>query len=272
MSIALAWCDFKTYCEEVGPGRAEPPRPAQCVFCAGGRVWFNGGGGACGRRSAAECLAARRRNLLPVAAGLRGLRGARRLRLGRAASRHRRRVRPHPARPGPHPDGGGPMTTAPAIDLDALLRRLHLPTVRRLYPDLAQRAEREGLSRLPRRAHGRRGRPPGPDPHPALRASRALSLPQDDRRVRLHPAGRRPMVFTTNKPLGAWGRVLHDPDLAEAILDRVLERGRHLELRGASYRTRHLKLDLTQAVESASLAPARISGNHRPQFPEPTAG
>ena len=35
----------------------------------------------------------------------------------------------------------------------------------------------------------------------------------------------RPMIFTTNKPLAAWGRVLHDPDLAEAILDRVLERG-----------------------------------------------
>jgi DNA replication protein DnaC len=33
-----------------------------------------------------------------------------------------------------------------AIDLDALLRRLHLPTVRRLYPDLAQRAESDGLS------------------------------------------------------------------------------------------------------------------------------
>ena len=49
----------------------------------------------------------------------------------------------------------------------------------------------------------------------------------------------RPMLFTTNKPLAAWGRVLHDPDLAQAILDRVLERGRHLELRGPSYRTRH---------------------------------
>jgi transposase len=29
----------------------------------------------------------------------------------------------------------------------------------------------------------------------------------------------RPMIFTTNKPLAAWGLVLHDPDLAEAILD-----------------------------------------------------
>jgi DNA replication protein DnaC len=40
------------------------------------------------------------------------------------------------------------------------------------------------------------------------------------------------MAFTTNKPLAAWGRVLHDPDLAEAILDRVLERGRHLSAPG----------------------------------------
>ncbi len=34
----------------------------------------------------------------------------------------------------------------PAIDLDGLLRRLHLPTVRRLYPDLAQRAEAEDMA------------------------------------------------------------------------------------------------------------------------------
>jgi DNA replication protein DnaC len=45
---------------------------------------------------------------------------------------------------------------------------------------------------------------------------------------------RRPLVFTTNKPLRAWGRVLHDPDLAEAILDRVLERGRHIAALTAS--------------------------------------
>ena len=80
----------------------------------------------------------------------------------------------------------------------------------------------------------------------------------------------RPMLFTTNKPLPAWGRVLHDPDLAQAILDRVLERGRLLELRGPSYRTRHVKLDLTQDPEPSSSAPARISGNRLPEFPEPT--
>jgi hypothetical protein len=81
----------------------------------------------------------------------------------------------------------------------------------------------------------------------------------------------RPMIFTTNKPLAAWGRVLHDPDLAEAILDRVLERGRHIELRGRSYRTRHAPLDLKPSSEPSSAAPATISGNQRPEFPEPTA-
>ena len=54
---------------------------------------------------------------------------------------------------------------------------------------------------------------------------------------------KKPMLFTTNKPLNQWGRVLHDSDLAEAITDRVLERGRFIQLRGPSYRTRHLKGD-----------------------------
>jgi DNA replication protein DnaC len=50
----------------------------------------------------------------------------------------------------------------------------------------------------------------------------------------------RPILLTTNKPLAALGDVLHDGDLAEAILDRLLERGAHFVLRGRSYRTRHL--------------------------------
>jgi DNA replication protein DnaC len=53
----------------------------------------------------------------------------------------------------------------------------------------------------------------------------------------------KPILVTTNKPLAAWGQVLHDGDLAEAILDRLLERGAHFEMRGRSYRTRHLKGD-----------------------------
>ena len=35
--------------------------------------------------------------------------------------------------------------------------------------------------------------------------------------------------------------VLADGDLAEAILDRLLERGAHFAMRGRSHRTRHLR-------------------------------
>ena len=271
-------------------------------------------------------------------------------------------------------------TTRPAIDVDALLRRLHLPTVRRLYPELADRAEAERLSyrdflallmaeevahraqtriqRCVRRAHfpflktidefdftfqtsvrlswlgrflgpefvtqgasliasgpsgtgkthlavalayraiqngfearfttataliddlstaARKGRqrqvlPPYTHPHVLVidevgylsygpDAANVLFQVVNDRH-RHH----RPMIFTTNKPLAAWGRVLHDDDLAQAILDR----GRHLELRGPSYRTRHLALDRHRPAEAHSGHPARVSGNSLPEFPEPT--
>ena len=55
----------------------------------------------------------------------------------------------------------------------------------------------------------------------------------------------KPMLLTTNKPLAALGDVLHDGDLAEAILDRLLERGVHFAMRGRSYRTRHLSAEDT---------------------------
>jgi DNA replication protein DnaC len=58
----------------------------------------------------------------------------------------------------------------------------------------------------------------------------------------------RSTVVTTNKPLAALGEVLHDPDLAEAILDRLLERGTHYLLRGRSYRTRDLKEELVASA------------------------
>jgi DNA replication protein DnaC len=80
---------------------------------------------------------------------------------------------------------------------------------------------------------------------------------------------RRSMIFTTNKSLDAWGQVLHDEDLATAIVDRILERGRLLKLDGPSIRTKHLGLDDPTEME-ASTQPARISGIHRQEFPEPT--
>ena len=81
---------------------------------------------------------------------------------------------------------------------------------------------------------------------------------------------KRAMIFTTNKSVTAWGRVLHDEDLAHAIVDRILERGRLLTLDGPSLRTKHLGLDDPTSSEALD-QPARISGIDAPEFPEPTA-
>lgn len=64
------------------------------------------------------------------------------------------------------------------------------------------------------------------------------------------------MSFTTNKPLLAWGRVPHDPDLADAMLDRVLERGRHLTL------------DRRRCGPVTYRKTARRAGGDPSQFPE----
>ena len=80
---------------------------------------------------------------------------------------------------------------------------------------------------------------------------------------------KRPMIFTTNKPLSEWGKVLHDEDLAAAILDRVLERGRFIHLGGPSGRTHHLNLGEALPGNSERL---RISGIGGSEFPEPTCG
>jgi DNA replication protein DnaC len=53
----------------------------------------------------------------------------------------------------------------------------------------------------------------------------------------------KPILFTTNKALSRWGRVLHDEELALAILDRTLHHGEHLKLSGPSYRLRGRKLE-----------------------------
>jgi DNA replication protein DnaC len=98
-----------------------------------------------------------------------------------------------------------------------------------------------------------------------------LNYGQDAANVLFHVVNdrhtrRRPMIFTTNKsPINEWGGVLHDSDMADAIVDRVLERGRLLVMDGPSHRTRHLD----RSTAERSDQPDRISGTDRTEFPEP---
>ena len=54
----------------------------------------------------------------------------------------------------------------------------------------------------------------------------------------------KPILFTTNKSLTQWGRVLHDEELAKAIIDRSLHHGEYLKLSGPSYRLKGRTLNL----------------------------
>jgi DNA replication protein DnaC len=82
---------------------------------------------------------------------------------------------------------------------------------------------------------------------------------------------KRSMVFTTNKQPRRWGPVLHDEDLAEAIVDRILDRGRHLRLDGPSMRTKHLVADSSIDEDQDDFGDRRVSGMETAEFPEPTA-
>ena len=87
----------------------------------------------------------------------------------------------------------------------------------------------------------------------------------NDRHIR-----RRSIVFTTNKHPKRWGSVLHDDDLAEAIVDRILERGRLLRLDGPSVRTKHLPEGELQDDDHGDSAGRRVSGIEAAKFPERT--
>jgi len=87
----------------------------------------------------------------------------------------------------------------------------------------------------------------------------------NDRHIR-----RRSMIFTTNKAPNAWGAVLHDDDLAEAIVDRILERGRLLRLDGPSVRTKHLPETELQLDAQDVPGDRRVSGKRTAEFPERT--
>ena len=81
---------------------------------------------------------------------------------------------------------------------------------------------------------------------------------------------RRSMVFTTNKHPKRWGPVLHDDDLAEAIVDRILDRGRLLRLDGPSMRTKHIAADISGDEDQDGPGDRKVSGTNTAEFPEPT--
>ena len=83
---------------------------------------------------------------------------------------------------------------------------------------------------------------------------------------------RRSMLFTTNKHPKGWGPVLHDNDLAEAIVDRILHRGRLLKLDGPSMRTKHLAEEVGTGDNQTEVKDRRVSGTGTADFPEPTRG
>jgi len=70
----------------------------------------------------------------------------------------------------------------------------------------------------------------------------------------------KPILFTTNKPLAHWGRVLHDEELAKAIIDRTLHHGEYLKLTGSSYRLKGRSLNL----ETPTSAPASANPKEQP--------
>ena len=79
------------------------------------------------------------------------------------------------------------------------------------------------------------------------------------------------MIFTTNKHPKRWGPELHDDDLADAIVDRILERGRLLRLDGPSVRTKHIADEELRCDDQDDVAGGRrVSGKRSAEFPEPT--
>ena len=76
---------------------------------------------------------------------------------------------------------------------------------------------------------------------------------------------KRPIIFTTNKsPFSEWDEVLHDKDLAEAIVERILGRGRLIILDGPSARTLDL---ITPEINGRSEKDAIIIGPEPPEYP-----
>lgn len=50
---------------------------------------------------------------------------------------------------------------------------------------------------------------------------------------------KRSLIITTNLEFSRWGRVFGDDNMAAAVIDRIVHRGRLLQFRGGSYRVKH---------------------------------
>src|SRR2546425_11042156 len=74
----------------------------------------------------------------------------------------------------------------------------------------------------------------GPD------AANVLFHVVNDRHLR-----KRPMIFTTNKPMTEWGKAFHDEDMAADVLDPALARGRFIHLDVASGGIRYINLEIS---------------------------
>jgi DNA replication protein DnaC len=83
---------------------------------------------------------------------------------------------------------------------------------------------------------------------------------------------KRSMVFTTNKHPRRWGPVLHDEDLADAIVDRILDRGRLLPLDGPSVRTKHLAGDAVFQDTLNDPEGRKVSGSSALSMTRPSCG
>ena len=62
------------------------------------------------------------------------------------------------------------------------------------------------------------------------------------------------IVLTTNRPVGSWGEILGDTNVAAALLDRLLHRCVVLTLDGESYRLRdhHAAADSLRRATTAT--------------------
>lgn len=90
------------------------------------------------------------------------------------------------------------------------------------------------------------------------------------------PRGQRPASekaahdFHHQQTTASGGKVLHDEDVAAAIRDRVLERGRLIHLDGPSGWTCHLHVVHVDGDLPSTSERLRISGINSSQFPELT--